>query len=233
MLLPFDLPAVRRKKLTWILMAGGSPNRHFELAIWPESSVIVRTIMLPDQCPPPTLPRSWLEALQSRRITRVSVPRTQGFGREAPAPGAAESRRARARGHPRADPEDGLLRVIPMTPSYSAGVARAIRVAVSERVIAANWTVAVGASPIGTLVCVDAWRPHRPLDPREKASSRRARSPTQILIPIFWRRIAITAANPPRSWFDARRAHALRVEPGVFCTSARTDCVAGHIGLEL
>jgi hypothetical protein len=32
MLLPFDLPAVRRKKLTWILMAGGSPNRHFELA---------------------------------------------------------------------------------------------------------------------------------------------------------------------------------------------------------
>ena len=43
----------------------------------------------------------------------------------------------------------------------------------------------------------------------------------------------ITAANPPRSWFDARRAHALRVEPGVFCTSARTDCVAGVVGLEL
>jgi hypothetical protein len=38
------------------------------------------------------------------------------------------------------------------------------------------------------------------------------------LIPIFWRRIAITAANPPRSWFDARRAHALQVEPGVFRT---------------
>ena len=28
---------------------------------------------------------------------------------------------------------------------------------VSERVIAANWIVAVGASPIGTLACVDAW----------------------------------------------------------------------------
>ena len=28
---------------------------------------------------------------------------------------------------------------------------------VSERVIAANWAVAVGASPIGTLACVDAW----------------------------------------------------------------------------
>jgi pimeloyl-ACP methyl ester carboxylesterase len=28
---------------------------------------------------------------------------------------------------------------------------------VSERVMAANWTVAVGASPIGTLACVDAW----------------------------------------------------------------------------
>jgi non-heme chloroperoxidase len=28
---------------------------------------------------------------------------------------------------------------------------------VSERVIEANWTVAVGASPIGTLACVDAW----------------------------------------------------------------------------
>src|SRR5712672_1057813 len=28
---------------------------------------------------------------------------------------------------------------------------------VSERVIEANWTVAMGASPIGTLACVDAW----------------------------------------------------------------------------
>jgi non-heme chloroperoxidase len=28
---------------------------------------------------------------------------------------------------------------------------------VSERVIEANWTVAIGASAIGTLVCVDAW----------------------------------------------------------------------------
>src|SRR5580692_4256042 len=28
---------------------------------------------------------------------------------------------------------------------------------VSERVIHANWTVAIGASPIGTLACVDAW----------------------------------------------------------------------------
>jgi non-heme chloroperoxidase len=28
---------------------------------------------------------------------------------------------------------------------------------VSERVIEANWTVAIGASPIGTLACVDAW----------------------------------------------------------------------------
>jgi non-heme chloroperoxidase len=28
---------------------------------------------------------------------------------------------------------------------------------VSERVMAANWTVAIGASPIGTLACVDAW----------------------------------------------------------------------------
>jgi pimeloyl-ACP methyl ester carboxylesterase len=28
---------------------------------------------------------------------------------------------------------------------------------VSERVIQANWTVAIGASPIGTLACVDAW----------------------------------------------------------------------------
>jgi non-heme chloroperoxidase len=28
---------------------------------------------------------------------------------------------------------------------------------VSERVIEANWTVAIGASPIGTVACVDAW----------------------------------------------------------------------------
>src|SRR5476649_150412 len=28
---------------------------------------------------------------------------------------------------------------------------------VSERVVQANWTVAIGASPIGTLACVDAW----------------------------------------------------------------------------
>jgi len=28
---------------------------------------------------------------------------------------------------------------------------------VSERVIQANWTVAVGASPVGTVACVDAW----------------------------------------------------------------------------
>src|SRR6202030_642961 len=28
---------------------------------------------------------------------------------------------------------------------------------VSERVIEANWNVAIGASPIGTLACVDAW----------------------------------------------------------------------------
>jgi pimeloyl-ACP methyl ester carboxylesterase len=28
---------------------------------------------------------------------------------------------------------------------------------VSERVIEANWVVAIGASPIGTLACVDAW----------------------------------------------------------------------------
>ena len=28
---------------------------------------------------------------------------------------------------------------------------------VSERVIEANWAVAIGASPIGTLACVDAW----------------------------------------------------------------------------
>jgi hypothetical protein len=40
------------------------------------------------------------------------------------------------------------------------------------------------------------------------------------LIPIFWRRIAITAANPPRSWFDVLHM-------------GETDCVAGHIGFEL
>ena len=28
---------------------------------------------------------------------------------------------------------------------------------VSERVMQANWTVAIGASPIGTVACVDAW----------------------------------------------------------------------------
>jgi non-heme chloroperoxidase len=28
---------------------------------------------------------------------------------------------------------------------------------VSERVIEANWTVAIGASPIGTVACIDAW----------------------------------------------------------------------------
>src|SRR6202008_4580617 len=28
---------------------------------------------------------------------------------------------------------------------------------VSERVIESNWTVAIGASPIGTVACVDAW----------------------------------------------------------------------------
>ena len=28
---------------------------------------------------------------------------------------------------------------------------------VSERVIQANWTVAIGASPIGTVACVDSW----------------------------------------------------------------------------
>jgi non-heme chloroperoxidase len=28
---------------------------------------------------------------------------------------------------------------------------------VSERVIEANWAVGIGASPIGTLACVDAW----------------------------------------------------------------------------
>ena len=38
---------------------------------------------------------------------------------------------------------------------YSVGGADGTRV--SERVIAANWEVAIGASPIGTLACVDAW----------------------------------------------------------------------------
>jgi pimeloyl-ACP methyl ester carboxylesterase len=38
---------------------------------------------------------------------------------------------------------------------YSVGGADGKRV--SERVIEANWNVAVGASPIGTLACVDAW----------------------------------------------------------------------------
>src|SRR6266436_3977368 len=38
---------------------------------------------------------------------------------------------------------------------YSLGGADGKRV--SERVIEANWNVAIGASPIGTLACVDAW----------------------------------------------------------------------------
>jgi non-heme chloroperoxidase len=38
---------------------------------------------------------------------------------------------------------------------YSVGGADGKRV--SERVIDANWTVAIGASPIGTLACVDSW----------------------------------------------------------------------------
>jgi non-heme chloroperoxidase len=38
---------------------------------------------------------------------------------------------------------------------YSADGADGKRV--SERVMQANWTVAIGASPIGTLACVDAW----------------------------------------------------------------------------
>src|ERR1700720_524900 len=38
---------------------------------------------------------------------------------------------------------------------YSVGGADGKRV--SERVIEANWTVAIGASAIGTLACVDAW----------------------------------------------------------------------------
>src|SRR4029077_8660559 len=38
---------------------------------------------------------------------------------------------------------------------YSVGGADGKRV--SERVIEANWNVAMGASPIGTLACVDSW----------------------------------------------------------------------------
>jgi non-heme chloroperoxidase len=38
---------------------------------------------------------------------------------------------------------------------YSVGGADGERV--SERVIEANWAVAIGASPIGTAACVDAW----------------------------------------------------------------------------
>jgi len=38
---------------------------------------------------------------------------------------------------------------------YSVGGADGKRV--SERVIQANWTVAIGASPIGTLACIDSW----------------------------------------------------------------------------
>jgi non-heme chloroperoxidase len=38
---------------------------------------------------------------------------------------------------------------------YSVGGADGKRV--SERVIEANWAVAIGASPIGTLACIDAW----------------------------------------------------------------------------
>jgi pimeloyl-ACP methyl ester carboxylesterase len=38
---------------------------------------------------------------------------------------------------------------------YSVGGADGKRV--SERVIEANWAVAIGASPIGTVACVDAW----------------------------------------------------------------------------
>src|SRR5437660_6222372 len=38
---------------------------------------------------------------------------------------------------------------------YSVGGADGKRV--SERVIEANWAVAIGASPIGTLACVDSW----------------------------------------------------------------------------
>jgi non-heme chloroperoxidase len=38
---------------------------------------------------------------------------------------------------------------------YNVGVEDGKRV--SQRVIEANWAVAIGASPIGTLACVDAW----------------------------------------------------------------------------
>jgi len=38
---------------------------------------------------------------------------------------------------------------------YSVGGADGRRV--SERVIEANWAVAIGASPIGTVACIDAW----------------------------------------------------------------------------
>ena len=38
---------------------------------------------------------------------------------------------------------------------YSVGAADGRRV--SERVIEANWAVAIGASPIGTVACIDAW----------------------------------------------------------------------------
>jgi pimeloyl-ACP methyl ester carboxylesterase len=38
---------------------------------------------------------------------------------------------------------------------YSVGGADGERV--SQRVIEANWAVGIGASPIGTLACVDAW----------------------------------------------------------------------------
>jgi pimeloyl-ACP methyl ester carboxylesterase len=38
---------------------------------------------------------------------------------------------------------------------YSVGSADEKRV--SERVIEANWVVAIGASPIGTVACIDAW----------------------------------------------------------------------------
>jgi non-heme chloroperoxidase len=38
---------------------------------------------------------------------------------------------------------------------YSVGCEHGKRV--SERVVEANWTFAIGGSPIGTLACVDAW----------------------------------------------------------------------------
>ena len=38
---------------------------------------------------------------------------------------------------------------------YSVGGADGKRV--SDRVIEANWVVGIGASPIGTVACVDAW----------------------------------------------------------------------------